>query len=317
MAFYDVFNGDADGICSLLQLRQLAPQDSQLVTGVKRDINLLDRVQAALGDSVTALDISFDKNREDVLRLLDSGARIFYCDHHHAGDIPEHEHLTTLINISPEVSTSALINGYLKGARAGWAVVGCYGDNLDATAEKIAATSSSPIDLARYKELGVLINYNGYGAQVSDLHFAPEVLFQRLLPHQDPSACMADDPDLIATLSAAYADDMALAEQAPRLVNSPSIVVVEFPDAPWARRVSGVYGNALANGAPDTAHAVLTQIDGGYLVSVRAPLNARAGADELCRQFPTGGGRAAAAGINLLPGESLTAFIDAMGTQYR
>jgi hypothetical protein len=128
---------------------------------------------------------------------------------------------------------------------------------------------------------------------------------------------MADDPDLIAILSAAYADDMALAEQAPRLVNSPSIVVVEFPDAPWARRVSGVYGNALANGAPDTAHAVLTQIDGGYLVSVRAPLNARAGADELCRQFATGGGRAAAAGINLLPVESLTAFIDAMGKQYR
>ncbi len=77
MAFYDVFNGDADGICSLLQLRQVEPQDSQLVTGVKRDINLLSRVQAALGDSVTALDISFDKNRDDVLRLLDSGARIF------------------------------------------------------------------------------------------------------------------------------------------------------------------------------------------------------------------------------------------------
>ena len=33
---FDVFNGDADGICALLQLRQTFP-DSKLVTGVKRD----------------------------------------------------------------------------------------------------------------------------------------------------------------------------------------------------------------------------------------------------------------------------------------
>jgi len=317
MAFYDVFNGDADGICSLLQLRQVEHRESHLVTGVKRDINLLKRVEASPGDSITVLDISFDKNRADVTRLLDVGARVFYCDHHHAGEISPHDQLTTLINISPEVSTSALINGFLKGARAGWSVVGCYGDNLDATAERIAATLASPVDLARYKQLGVLINYNGYGAQVSDLHFAPEALFQRLLPHQDPTACIADDPDLIATLSVAYADDMANAEQAPRLVNDAAIAVIAFPDAPWARRVSGVYGNALANRAPDTAHAVLTKIKEGYLVSVRAPLNARSGADELCRQFPTGGGRAAAAGINELPVESLAEFIDAMGRQYR
>ncbi len=38
---YDIFNGDADGICALLQLRKAEPRDAQLVTGVKRDINLL------------------------------------------------------------------------------------------------------------------------------------------------------------------------------------------------------------------------------------------------------------------------------------
>ena len=41
MTRYDVFNGDADGICSLLQLRLAAPCDAVLVTGVKRDIALL------------------------------------------------------------------------------------------------------------------------------------------------------------------------------------------------------------------------------------------------------------------------------------
>ena len=53
----DVFNGDADGLCALHQLRLADPQPSELVTGVKRDIKLLDRVQAIAGDRVTVLDI--------------------------------------------------------------------------------------------------------------------------------------------------------------------------------------------------------------------------------------------------------------------
>ena len=39
----DVFNGDADGICALTQLRNAEPRNATLVTGVKRDIALLDR----------------------------------------------------------------------------------------------------------------------------------------------------------------------------------------------------------------------------------------------------------------------------------
>ena len=41
---YDIFNGDADGILSLLQLRLADPIASELVTGVKRDIVLLDKL---------------------------------------------------------------------------------------------------------------------------------------------------------------------------------------------------------------------------------------------------------------------------------
>ena len=48
---YDVFNGDADGIISLLQLRFYQPTESQLVTGVKRDIQLLDQLNIEPGDS--------------------------------------------------------------------------------------------------------------------------------------------------------------------------------------------------------------------------------------------------------------------------
>jgi hypothetical protein len=81
--------------------------------------------------------------------------------------------------------------------------------------------------------------------------------------------------------------------------------------------VSGVFSNELTNEHPQRAHAVVTpKRDGGLLVSVRAPLARREGADELCRQFPSGGGRAAAAGINDLPEDQLPAFIDAFSAFY-
>ncbi len=64
MTTYDVFNGDADGLCALHQLRLARPLDAQLVTGTKRDNALLARVPAIAGDRVTALDIALPGNRE-------------------------------------------------------------------------------------------------------------------------------------------------------------------------------------------------------------------------------------------------------------
>jgi len=314
--YFDVFNGDADGICALLQLRLESSQPSVKVSGVERDIALLSQVDAGPGDVVTVLDISFDKNRKAVESLLGAGADIFYVDHHFAGDIPEHPRLTTLINPAPELTTSALVNGHLKGARAGWAVVGCFGDNMDATAQSIAATLPDQPDLEVWKQLGVLMNYNGYGASVDDLHFAPDELFERLLQFPDPDACLNEDPDLLAALSAAYDDDMTQALEAPVCFRSEAVSVIALPGDSWARRVSGVFGNHLANTAPDKAHAVLTDLGNGYLVSVRAPIARREGADAVCRQFATGGGRAAAAGVNHLPYDDLERFIDAMTAQY-
>jgi hypothetical protein len=83
-----------------------------------------------------------------------------------------------------------------------------------------------------------------------------------------------------------------------------------LPAEKWARRISGVFGNQLAVESPAQAHAVLTaKPGGGYVVSVRAPLAAKSGADELCSQFDTGGGRKGAAGINHLPESELGRFI--------
>ena len=91
-------------------------------------------------------------------------------------------------------------------------------------------------------------------------------------------------------------------------------------DSAASRRASGTYGNQLAQENPDRAHAILTaqdtELGGGYLVSIRAPLSKRTGADTLAMQFETGGGRAAAAGINHLPEALLKDFIKAFRSAF-
>ena len=162
------------------------------------------------------------------------------------------------------------------------------------------------------------MNYNGYGASPADLHFTPEALYREAVQHRSPLGFLRDAPETSQTLIAGYKADMASAESTPLdPASNADAAFLILPDAAWARRVSGVFGNALANAAPDRAHAVLTQKDdGGFLVSVRAPLNRKAGADTLCRQFPSGGGRAAAAGINDLPADQFGTFVDAMKAQF-
>ncbi len=318
MRYVDVFNGDADGICALLQLRLENPCVSELVTGVKRDIDLLRRVRAGDGDSITVLDVSMEKNREDLDRLLANGASIFYADHHFSGEVPQHPNLQTLINTAPEVCTSLLINGHLRGAHAAWAVVGAFGDNLGASARAVAATIGlDGAALAAAENLGNYINYNGYGPSLEDLHFAPDALFERLRSFADPADFMAGDRETFTRLEDGFRSDMAAAAAIQPLRATASSAVYLLPDEAWARRVSGVFSNDLVNQYPERAHAVLTDIGGGdLLVSVRAPLTRRTGADEICRQFPTGGGRKAAAGINRLPGRDLERFIEVFGGYY-
>ena len=312
MADFDVFNGDADGICALLQLRLAEPRDATLVTGVKRDISLLGRVQAGEGDRVTVLDISLDKNREPLEGLLGAGARVWYCDHHFAGDIPAHPGLEAHINTEATVCTSSLVNGYLEGAHRPWAVVGSFGDNLRESAAALARPlGRSGEQLERLENLGIYINYNGYGPDPDELHFHPADLFRELLPYAEPEDFMADNRPIFERLETGYHEDLGAArELSPEDADAHAAVFV-LPAASWSRRVSGVYSNELTNANPDRAHAVITpKRDGGLLVSVRAPLSNRSGADELCREFPTGGGRAAAAGINDLPEDQLQTFID-------
>lgn len=319
MKTIDVFNGDADGICSLLQLRQASPCDSTLVTGIKRDIKLLEKVQASPGDMITVLDISLDKNRNDLVRNLQSGGKVFYVDHHFCGEIPGDDNLTTLIDTDPNICTSLLINQHLDNKHYLWAVTGAFGDNLKVSARTLARQHQlAENDTEQLLPLGIYLNYNGYGADLNDLHFAPDQLYQKLLPYRNPLDFIHDSSSVYPQLKSGYDEDNANAGHIKAEYQTDKIALFILPDETWARRISGVYSNELANQSPDRAHAVLTQNkQNGYLISVRAPLNNKTGADELCRQFESGGGRKAAAGINHLPNTDLQLFIDKFNLQFK
>jgi len=315
MKIYDVFNGDADGICALIQLRLAEPSDSTLITGVKRDIALVKQVPLDEKVQANVLDISLEKNREAVDALLASGASVFYVDHHFPGEtLPDHPNFTSLIDTQPTTCTSLLIDQHLKCRFHNWAIAAAFGDNLNAVGEELATKAGLTSEQTEsLKTLGVCINYNGYGSSVEDLHFHPADLYREFVKFADPLELIASDPIAWQQLRDGYEVDMAKGLAAQILKETASSLVVKLPDEAWARRVSGVLGNELCNRNPDKACAIVTeQADGTYLVSIRAPLNNRTGADEVARQFPTGGGRKAAAGINALPGEQLEAFLDTM-----
>jgi hypothetical protein len=320
MQYFDIFNGDADGICALQQLRLHEPRpEARLLSGVKRDIALLEQMTEVRDTSLTVLDISLDKNRESLNKILAAGTgnTVFYADHHYAGELPDSEHLTAHIDPRPLICTSLIIYQLLAGKYALWAIVGAFGDNLDESAEQLARQHGvKEEDLAQLKETGILLNYNGYGASLEDLFFHPEDLFRQVHPYTDPLDFYAD-AHALQTLKQGYQSDMEQARSFEPVHQDNSGRVYQLPAQAWSRRVAGVYSNTLARQKPELAHALLTEnTDQSLRISVRAPLENRTGADVLCRKFPSGGGRAAAAGINALPADQLDDFIRAFSRQF-
>lgn len=311
---YDIFNGDADGICALHQLRLVElKQQSTLVTGVKRDVKLLAHISEAVtaADSLTVLDVSMDSNKDALAEILSKGAAVFYADHHFAGEIPENDLLEAYIDPSADTCTSLIIDSLVGGRYRLWAVVGAFGDNLhDAALDAAGSLELTDDDVAALRELGELLNYNGYGAQVSDLHFAPQDLYKSIRPFDSPFDFIGSS-SAMEKLRLGFKADMNNARRQKTYLANNAGRMFMFPPEPWSRRVAGVFSNEKAREKPYLAHALLVDNDDGtYLVSVRAPLERKAGADRLCRDFPTGGGRAAAAGVNSLPAAMLAEFVE-------
>ncbi|SER64779.1 hypothetical protein SAMN05421690_10485 [Nitrosomonas sp. Nm51] len=314
MNYIDVFNGDADGICALIQLRKANPQKSQLVTGVKRDIELLKRIDATPDDHISVLDISFDKNRSDVQRLLNQGASIEYFDHHYCGTLVNHPRLKTVINDQlPNVCTGLIVDQHIGGRFRAWALVAAFGDNMNTAAMSLGQESGYSNDsLAMLQRLGMYINYNSYGKSLSDLFYHPDTLYQHLQPYESPFDFLHEDTVIFKTLDAGYKEDVAKANSSQFLYQSSKSAVVLFDNEKWARRINGVYINDLANRHPERAHAVITEsTDDTCSVNIRAPLGRETlPADQLARKFTSGGGRKSAAGINALHSDQVEQFIE-------
>ena len=315
---YDIFNGDADGIIALLQLQLAYPTDSIKVTGVKRDIQLLKRVNAAPGDCIRVLDISMDKNKDALIKALNDGASVLYFDHHKTGEIPSHDNLTIHVDTEPNTCTSLIVSAQLNHQYHTWAIAAAYGDNLIARADDEAnRLGLSDSQKEKLRTLGTVINYNGYGEAISDLHIHPADLFDTLLKYPCPFAVINEPNSIYHQLLKAYEAEIQSAQNASVLHECSVVKVVLLDNAPWSRRISGVYGNELANLSPEKAHLILThKTNDTYVVSLRAPLNNKQGAGEICSQFETGGGREAAGGINQLEKLDLSRLIQTVVDYY-
>ncbi|MCC6211653.1 MAG: acetyltransferase [Burkholderiales bacterium] len=313
----DVFNGDADGLCALRQLRLADPGPTELVTGVKRDIALLARVQAGDGDLVTVLDVSLERNRAALLGLLERGVRVRYFDHHFAGDVPSHPRLEASIDASPGVCTSILVDRHLGGRYRGWAVAAAFGDGLDQAAVDLGATMPlGAAELEKLRELGRSLNYNAYGETEADLLVPPARLYRVLARYEDPLQFVAAK-GLYDRLNKGRREDLEAAAGVAPHWSGPGGLVLVLPAAAWSRRVIGTLASHLAGVHRRQAIAVLAPRGEAYVVSLRVPAGARRGADEFCREYPGGGGRKEAAGINLLPAGELEAFVKRFSSLYR
>ena len=315
MTHYDLFNGDADGICALIQLRLAEPRESTLVTGIKRDNALLKHIAPSAGDNITVLDVSMKKNTAPLNAALAMGAKVFYADHHQPGEIPQHSNLQAHINTAANTCTSLIVNAHLKSQFESWAIVAAFGDNITQVAQELCEKQNYNTEQTELlRTLGVYFNYNGYGASLEDLFYHPAALYKIAAQYSCPFEFIEKEPAVFATLKNGYQQDMAKALSVKAIHESEKAAIFMLPCEKWARRVSGVLGNELANQFPNRAHAILTEnqgvtecvgeIDGSssgkeltYQVSIRAPKNNPVGADDIASKFD-GGGRKGAAGID-------------------
>lgn len=314
---YDVFNGDADGICALQQLRLAFPRESTLVTGVKRDIALLQRVPPEQGVEVTVLDISLDANVQPLRHILEAGGRVSYFDHHSAQHAIRHPNLRLLCDEAPDTCTSILVDHHLRGRFRKWAITAAFGDNLPSAAHALASRiNASAADIQALKMLGTLLNYNAYGEQLEDLHVTPETLYRALRGYDEPLDFIFSSP-YYPVLEDGYRSDAArMASLLPDWCCDEGAIYI-LPCAAWARRISGVFANRLVRQGEGRSFAVLTEShDGTFVASVRSGHPERFSAYAFCNQFPTGGGRKAAAGVNVLQACELDRFTNAFSDYF-
>lgn len=316
-----IFNGDADGIVAQHIFALVHGRPDRRVTGLKRDIHLLRKLPALTAARLDVFDISLRQNRPELDALLShDGITVDWFDHHDPGEPLAHPRLSLHVNQSPGTCSAVIVDAHLGRKHPVWAALAAYGDNLPVTGDALArAANVSAEDRARLSRAGVLVNYNAYGEDEGDVLYAPASLAERIEPFRS-ALDFSREESLLAPLQAQFDSDRARCDGLAPAAETPGAAAFLLPDAPWARRFAATWANARVLARPAQALAMLhPNSQGGYVVSLRAPREASSApsAADLAKEFPTGGGRRLAAGINQLPPAELEKFLARFAEYFR
>lgn len=298
---YDIFNGDADGITSLLQLHLENPITSKKITGVKRDTALIKKIRPKPGDNVRVLDIGLDKNFNEIKKILEKEVNVFYADHHKCKKLLSYENLSMHLKTDKNYCTSLIISELLDKKFHLWAIVGAFGDNLIEKANYESKIMNLSVEeYNQLRSLGFILNYNSYGKNLKDLLIHPASLFNLLLKFENPFEVFAKKDSIYYQIKSQYLSDIKNLSFEEVIYENSHCKVIELPNESWSRRVIGPYCNRLCNSDRERAHAVIIKNDDEtYMVSIRSSSQYFKRASEIAVRFG-GGGRELAAGIDNL-----------------
>lgn len=309
MKYYDFFNGDADGIISLHQFRLQFPRKSELITGVKRDVKLLRHAVDIKNATFTVFDISLLSNSDYIKGILKNNNKVSWFDHHEPGDIDLGDNFSIKVDADPNCCTNILVDKFIDGLHRPWTICGAYGDNLHEQAEKLNPCFSE-MTMLQLKEIGETLNYNGYGNEESDLTVHPKDVYLDIQKYRSPFQYRKKS-EIYNKIYTQMSSDKSELSSSEILHDTNTGKVILLPDTKASIRYSGIYSNQQTTDNPSKAFAILTLIDEeNYRVSIRSPKTNPYGASKLALQFPTGGGREKAAGVNELPKSELNNFIE-------
>jgi hypothetical protein len=316
-----LFNGDADGIVAQHILGMTLGAPDLRITGWKRDVHLLRKLPPLESARIHALDISLRQNLPELPALLSLGnTQVTWYDHHEPGDPPDHPRLKLHIHQAPGTCTAAIVHAVCGRAHPLWAAMAAFGDNVPVTARALAAEAdASSSDIERLRKCGILINYNAYGEKPGDVLFEPADLAVRMSAFASALDFCRED-GIFGPLETRFETDRSHFEGLRPLVDAPASRAFLVPDEPWARRFAATWANDRILAHPSEALAMIhPRANGTYSVSIRAPRRPEgAAADpsrpipsaaDLASEFPTGGGRKLAAGINVLPASDFERFL--------
>jgi hypothetical protein len=251
-----VFNGDADGICALHQLHLVSSEEEyHYVTGVKRDIALLQQISAQKDAEITVLVIAPEKNIDSLNQLLAQGCKIRWFDHHQSPEVPVHPNFEAYIDPSKTTNTAKLVDQYLGHPESLWMIVVLFGVNLNRVAlEASQKAGLNDKQCDQLKELGQLLNYKAYGETVADLYYSPYELVEALKPFHSPFEFL-DQTEVDDKLREGLKEDMHKARNTKEVIPNGYLL----PAEKWERRVFGEFSNSLVRTDPTKAYAILVE----------------------------------------------------------